>query len=54
MGLAVKKQISAFTYADYVSWNEKERWEIINGEAYNMSPARDTLHQFISMKEELK
>lgn len=50
MGLGVKKQMRAFTYADYVSWNDKERWEIINGEAHNMSPAPDTLHQLISME----
>ena len=28
-----------FTYADYKTWPDEERWEIIDGEAYNMTPA---------------
>ena len=27
-----------FTYADYKLWPDEERWEIIDGEPYNMSP----------------
>lgn len=37
-----------FTYADYLNWPEQERWEIINGRAYNMSPAPSLRHQIIS------
>jgi len=37
-----------FTYQDYLSWNDDERWELIYGEAYNMSPAPTTKHQRIS------
>ena len=48
MGLAAKKQDVKFTYADYLSRDDKESWEIINGEAYNMSPAPPTIHQLIS------
>jgi Uma2 family endonuclease len=48
MGLAAKKQTRKFNYSDYLSWNDDERWEIINGEAYNMTPAPATMHQLIS------
>jgi Uma2 family endonuclease len=48
MGLAAKKQREKFTYSDYLSWNEDESWEIINGDAYDMSPAPPTIHQLIS------
>lgn len=48
MGLAAKKQKEKFTYSDYLSRNDRESWEIINGEAYDMSPAPPTIHQLIS------
>lgn len=34
-----------FTYHDYRSWPEEERWELIHGVAYNMSPAPNRRHQ---------
>ena len=37
-----------FTYADYAKWPEGERWELIDGEAYDMSPAPSRHHQDIS------
>lgn len=37
-----------FTYQDYLKWGDKERWEIIDGEAYNMSPSPTRKHQKIS------
>ncbi len=43
----MKKQDSRFTYADYLEWDDGKRWEIIHGEAYNMSPAPGTAHQLI-------
>src|SRR3990172_4041775 len=49
MEAAVKKQ-DKFTYADYLTWDDSERWEIINGVAYNMSPAPNTNHQSISLE----
>ncbi|MEA1911277.1 MAG: Uma2 family endonuclease [Spirochaetota bacterium] len=37
-----------FTYKDYLSWtNDKERWELIDGVAYDMSPAPTRNHQNI-------
>jgi len=38
----------AFTYADYLNWPEDERWEIIRGEAYDMTPAPSIKHQKIA------
>jgi Uma2 family endonuclease len=34
-----------YTYKDYVNWPDDERWELINGTAYNMSPAPTRWHQ---------
>ena len=34
-----------FTYADYLKWPDGERWELIDGEAYAMSPAPTISHQ---------
>ena len=38
-----------FTYTDYQTWPDDERWELIEGEAWDMSPAPNTGHQSISM-----
>ena len=37
------------TYEDYKNWPDDERWEIIDGVAYNMSLAPKVKHQKISM-----
>jgi Uma2 family endonuclease len=34
-----------FTYGDYCQWPDDERWELIDGEAYDMSPAPTRMHQ---------
>jgi len=34
-----------YTYADYLKFPDDERWEIIDGVAYNMSPAPAERHQ---------
>jgi Uma2 family endonuclease len=44
MGNAVKA-ITKYSYADYLTWGEDERWEIIDGIPFNMSPAPKLLHQ---------
>ena len=36
-----------YTYADYCEWDDDERWEIIDGVAYAMSPAPLRRHQQI-------
>ena len=35
------------TYGDYLKWPDEERWEIIDGVPYDMSPAPSTRHQRI-------
>jgi Uma2 family endonuclease len=39
--------LKAYTYKDYLSYNENERIEIIEGEIINMSPAPSRIHQEI-------
>ena len=36
-----------YTYSDYCSWDDGERWELINGVAYAISPAPTWIHQGI-------
>ena len=47
MPLAKKKSEEKFTYEDYITWPDDERWEIIEGVPYNMSPAPVIRHQRI-------
>jgi len=47
MALANKKSEERFTYNDYITWADDERWELIDGVPYNMSPAPVTKHQRI-------
>ena len=49
MALPVKKE-NGFTYKDYLSWPDDERWEIIEGRAYSMSPAPKPRHQRVLSK----
>ena len=37
-----------YTYGDYLNWMDEERWELIAGVPYNMSPAPTRAHQEIS------
>lgn len=39
-----------FTYADYLTWPESERWEVIEGVVFDMSPAPGTEHQAVSFR----
>ncbi len=36
---------SRFTYADYLGWSDDKRWELIDGVAYDMTPAPGVPHQ---------
>ncbi|MBT3274006.1 MAG: Uma2 family endonuclease [Spirochaetales bacterium] len=47
MGLPVKKTEHAYTYGDYKTWPDDERWELIHGTAWNMSPAPSRSHQWL-------
>lgn len=42
-----KDQTAGYTYGDYKTWPEDERWELIDGVAWNMSPAPSPRHQTI-------
>jgi Uma2 family endonuclease len=37
-----------FSWTDYQGWPEGERWELIDGRAYNMSPAPTIKHQSVA------
>lgn len=43
----MRKDDEHYTYGDYLLWPEGERWELINGTAWNMSPAPSRAHQAI-------
>ena len=49
MNLAVKLE-EKYTYKDYLNWSDNERWELINGVAFNMSPAPEREHQKVSFE----
>lgn len=42
------RQPHRYTWSDYQTWPEGERWEIIGGIAYNMCPAPTTRHQQVT------
>lgn len=44
MALPIHKN-RKLNYADYLTWPDDERWEIIDGMPYNMSPAPSRRHQ---------
>ena len=41
------KEQERFTYSDYLTWPDDERWELIDGVAYSMSPAPSPMHQHV-------
>ena len=43
----LRKTDRMYTYSDYRSWPEDERWELIDGVAWDMSPAPARQHQGI-------
>ena len=47
MGLPLKIEDAKFSYKNYLSWPENERWELIDGVAYDMTPAPSVYHQRI-------
>jgi len=48
MGALAEKREELYTYGDYLLWDDGERWELIDGVAYNMSPAPNRRHQQIA------
>jgi len=47
MGSPVREINQSYTYEDYLTWPDDERWEVIDGEAHDMTPAPTTKHQRI-------
>jgi len=52
MADAARRLDAHFTYGDYRQWPDEERWELIDGVAYSMSPAPSSRHQELSRKLE--
>jgi len=50
MALPKAKAQEYYTYDDYCTWEDGERWELIDGVAYAMSPAPTWRHQKVSVK----
>lgn len=50
MGLPARKIDDLFTYGQYVTWPEEQRWELIDGVPYDMTPAPLRYHQDITGK----
>lgn len=50
MGEPAIKYDHEYTYGEYREWPEDERWELIDGVAWNMSPAPNRFHQGILME----
>ena len=49
MDVSPKNQDQRYTYSDYLLWtDDRERWELINGVPFDMSPAPCRKHQEIS------
>ena len=49
MNISPEKLNRKFTYKDYLLWSDNERWELIDGIAFNMSPTPSRRHQDISL-----
>lgn len=47
--MPLPKQEQKYSYADYLKWDEKERWELFDGVPY-MQAAPSRIHQEISME----
>lgn len=43
--MALAKQRDHYTVQDYLAWDDGERWELIGGQIYNMTPAPRLSHQ---------
>ena len=47
---SLHKTEERFTYGDYLKWPEGERWELIDGVAYDMTPAPGWRHQKVLLR----
>lgn len=49
VGTSALKEGNRYTLQEWRSWHDEERWELIDGVAYNMSPAPSVRHQRVSI-----
>ena len=47
MAVPLPNNSEIFTYGDYVNWPDNERWELIEGIPFDMTPAPARIHQEI-------
>ena len=47
MGPLAYKQEERYTFGHYRNWTDDDRWELIDGVPYNMSPAPSPQHQLL-------
>lgn len=47
MSSQAKPKEDSYNYSDYLKWPEDERWELIDGVPYNMTPSPSRIHQEI-------
>ncbi len=50
MGEAARVLNERYCYGDYLKWPDDERWELLEGVAYSMSPSPSWRHQGISQE----
>lgn len=43
------KTTKRYSYADYLTWSDDSRWELLDGNAYAMVPAPTTRHQSLQL-----
>jgi Uma2 family endonuclease len=46
--MPVAEKDARHTYQDYLTWLDDERWELIDGRAFNMTPAPSFRHQRVA------
>lgn len=49
-GTSPRKSERPFTYRDYRSWLEDERWRLIDSAVYAISPSPRLIHQGLSIQ----
>ena len=49
MGLRKLKENVRFSYGDYLAWGNEGRWELIDGEVFDMTPGPGRIHQEIAL-----
>lgn len=54
MAMPLKKSDRKYTWEDYKTWPAGERWEIIEGMPYSLSPAPDMVIEVLSPATRLK